>query len=360
MAKFTGEVRIDGLAAGGEGVGRLEGRAIFVPGAFPGDVVSVTRGSLKKRWGRAEAWDLLEASPDRRESPCAWSDRCGGCDWIGYDVDAQRAAKGTIVKDALRRLGRLENVPESLDVVAAGPTLGWRRRVRLHVRQEIGFHARRTRTIVPIDRCVVADERINEALRGLRAERPPAGTVTVQIEGEGTATYRDEAPFVQANPAVNDRLVADVVAVARRRAVRFLELFAGGGNFSVPLAVAELEGVTVESHPGAVQGARDAASAAGVTDRLDIREGRAEDLLAAPDGQPDLVLLDPPRAGAKDLMASIVALRPAWIAYVSCDPGALARDLGLLQAGGYRLESVTAYDMFPHTHHVETVAWMQA
>ncbi len=359
MAQWQGEIRIESLAAGGEGVGRLDGRAVFVPGAFPGDVVSVTRGRLKKRWGRAEAWDLVEASPDRVSPPCAWSDRCGGCDWIGYDLAAQRAAKATIVRDALERLGGLE-VPGPVEVVAAGPDLGWRRRVRLHVRQEIGFHARRSRTIVPIDRCAVADHRINEALTRLRGARPKAGTITVQVEGEGTATYAGEAPFVQANPAVNARLVEDVVAASSGRARRFLELFAGDGNFGVPLAAAGLAGVTVESNSEAVARARAAAAAAGVGAELDIRAGTAAAALAAEDEPPDLVLLDPPRAGAKDLMAPLAALGPPWIAYVSCDPGTLARDLGTLAARGYRLGSVTAYDMFPHTHHVETVAWMRA
>jgi tRNA/tmRNA/rRNA uracil-C5-methylase (TrmA/RlmC/RlmD family) len=356
MAQLQGEVRIDSLGAGGEGVGRLEGRAVFVPGAFPGDLVSVTRGKLKKRWGRAESWDLLERSPDRVESPCRWSGRCGGCDWMGYGVSAQRLGQGAILVDSLRRLGTLGGVPDEIEVVAAGPELGWRQRVRLHVRGDVGFHARKSRTIVPIDRCVVADDRINAVLTELRATPQGPGTITIQVEDEAANSYRGDAPFVQANPHVNTRLVADVVALAEG-AGPFLELFAGGGNFTIPLAEAGLSGVTIESHGGAVAAARAWAERVGVEAQLDIRLGDATRL--SPDISADLVLLDPPRVGAKETMGAIAELGPATVIYVSCDPGTLARDLRLLQDNGYALAGITAYDMFPHTHHVEAVAVMR-
>jgi tRNA/tmRNA/rRNA uracil-C5-methylase (TrmA/RlmC/RlmD family) len=366
MVDVTGELRIERLVAGGEGLGHLaDGRVIFVPGAFPGDLVKITSGKGKKKWGRAEEWTLLEESPDRVVSPCTWSDRCGGCDWMGYDLNAQRRAKGELVVDALRRTGRLEGVPDVVTVVSEGPDLGWRTRVRFHADRgrAIGFHARRTRRVIRIDSCAVADPRINAQLITLRKSRPAEGTITVQVEGDEIAVHRGNAPFVQANPYVNARLVADVVAGALSRvgeSARFLELYAGAGNFTVPLGRAGLSGVSIEYQKRSVVRARAAAREAGLGEVLEITMGKVEVELPSLDAAPfDLVLLDPPRAGAKEAIEAVAVREPPWIGYVSCDPVTLARDLGVLQSMGYTLDSVTAYDMFPHTHHVETLAWMK-
>ena len=359
MAAPTGEVRIERLVAGGDGLAHLDdGRVVFVPGAFPGDLVTLEGGRGKKRWARADRWSLVEPSPDRVEPPCRWADRCGGCDWMGLDVAAQRRAKAAIVAEALRRTGRLQGVPETIEVVSAGPELGWRTRLRLHVvGGRVGFFARGSHDIVPVDRCVVADPRVVDEMVKVAADPPDSDLVTIQVDRDGTTVYTGPAPFSQANPWVNERLVADVVSEASACGSRFLELYAGSGNFSLALARAGLSGVTVESHGAAVKEARASAAVAGLDSVLDIRVADAAAVPAV--AGVDVVVLDPPRAGARDALEGIVRLDARHIGYVSCDPVTLARDLSMLQGEGYRLRSVLAYDMFPHTHHVETVAWME-
>ena len=362
MQNITGEVRIDRLVAGGEGLGHMEdGRVVFVPGTFPGDLVAIESAKGKKKWARAEEWTVLEPSPERVDPPCEYADRCGGCDWMGYALDAQRRAKASLVLDALRRTGGLEGVPESLEVIAAGPDLGWRRTVRFHIDKKgvVGFHARRTREVVGIKRCAVADPRINEKLLGLRGK---SAMLTVQVEAGSVAVHKEYAPFVQANPWVNGRLSADLVKGAGERFAggRFLELFCGGGNFTVPLGKAGLAGVAVEGNRTAYKRAKAAIKEAALGGAIEVKFGEAVALLGEfDDGAFDAVLLDPPRVGAREAMEPIVALNPAWIGYVSCDQVTLARDLEVLQDAGYRLDTVAAYDMFPHTHHVETLVWMR-
>ncbi len=162
------------------------------------------------------------------------------------------------------------------------------------------------------------------------------------------------------NPAVNAILVDALVAGATSRgARRFLDLFCGAGNFALPLGREGLTGVGIESNRSAIAVASKAAAQQGLAVRF--RAASVVEALAEPSRLQavDLVVLDPPRAGASDEVAGIVALEPQWIAYVSCDPATLARDLRTLVDGGYRITEVTPFDMFPHTHHVETLVWLQ-
>jgi 23S rRNA (uracil1939-C5)-methyltransferase len=174
-----------------------------------------------------------------------------------------------------------------------------------------------------------------------------------------------EAPpgvFTQVNWPVNVAIVSAVVEGATRRgAARFCDAYAGAGNFALPLAHAGLEGVAVERDGRAVRAAKVAAARQGLGERLVFREGDAGRALAdlAREGERiDLVLLDPPRKGAAEAMSGVRRLAPPHVALCSCDPVTLARDVATLQVAGYRLDSVQGFDMFPHTHHLESLAWM--
>jgi 23S rRNA (uracil1939-C5)-methyltransferase len=408
---------VERIAPGGEGFGRTAaGQIVFVPGALPGDEIQPDSIQRHRGYLRAAAWSLVRPGPERVAAPCPVAETCGGCGLMGLSRTAQLREKSGILGQALRRTGHLE-VP-SPPVQTVGPDLGYRHRVRLQVddRGTVGFFAPRSHSVVPVERCAVALPALNEglsalaraptgsmsALESIELRAAPRGAPLVAVgrtrRGAGAAARRaldravagvalpwiagdppGDAPeqryplpggielragpetFTQINWPVNERLVADLVASAAERHVRsFADLYAGAGNFALPLLAAGLTGLAVERDAEAVRRARRAAVAEGLPEAT-FRAGTAEGI-ARDDGDSlrsvDLVVLDPPRAGAQAVLPALLRVRPRWIALVACDPVVLARDLRALREGGYTIEQVAAYDMFPHTHHLESVAWL--
>lgn len=384
-----GSWRIERLVPGGEGLSRCgDGRVGFASRVVPGDVIFPERLEEHKSYVRAVRWALVEAGPARRQPPCPIEERCGGCDWMQLDYSEQLVQKEQLVRDALERVGRLSNIPERVEIVQSPKRLGYRARARFHVSDQgaLGFFRPGTHDVVPVGSCLVCDERINRALEDLRRRPAPPGARTVElrvVSGDpvarvrwssgdpsrraraGEAAESPESPdvFTQINADVNQLLVDRLVAGARARAARrFCDLYAGAGNFALPLARAGLTGLAVESSRNAVlQG-----------ERIARREGLEESLrFFAADAQTevarlvrrrerfDLVVLDPPRAGARRTVREVAKLAPRFVAFCSCDPPTLARDLRELTKAGYRLVSVTGFDMFPQTHHVEVLAWLE-
>jgi len=415
--------RIEKLIPGGEGMARLaDGRIAFAPGTAVGDVIEPTETEARKRWVRAHSFRLVEAGPTRVPPPCPIADRCGGCDWMHLSVDAQRAHKREILAEALRRTGGLAELP-AIDLVTAGEALGYRRRLRLHVDDggRLGLYAPRSHDVVEVERCAVADDTINEALarvraaaathadamRGLEgveirsAPEPPrsaislfprgkldeavearitpliealAGTDTVSVAGakdaraaqrlplvEDVALHAPPGVFTQVHWRVNQHVIGDLLAEADRRGVQHvLDLFAGAGNFSLPLAKAGHHVTAVERDARSVRAARAAAREAKLdTVRFRLADANREaSALAKTDVRFDLVILDPPRQGAGAAALAATRLASRAIAYVSCDPVTLARDLKRITETAFRLDALRVYDMFPQTHHVEVVAWL--
>lgn len=381
---------IDRLVAGGDGFLRTdEGLACFVPGAFPGDRIRPLEEERRKRLVKVTAFDLLDPSPHRIEPACPVADRCGGCDWMALDRPTQLLWKGRILQECLRRQGGVD--VEVGPARSVGPALGYRHRVRFQ-RQggRLGFFARRSRDLVPVDACAVAHPNINAALAGLRGDgavdlrvgsdgaspttpltgRREAGAVELRVGSDGASPLADQrlelpgawvdvppGAFSQVNPHVNRALVQAVLDGAGAATSAF-DLHCGAGNFALPLAAAGLAVNGCDIGAEGLRAARASAVAQGLS--AEFFEGSAERALRRWSGHPDLVVLDPPRAGCRELIAPLLALRPPRIAMVSCDPATCARDVGALVAGGYGVESATAWDMFPQTHHVEALVWMVA
>jgi len=410
---------VERLAPGGEGFSRAgPGPVVFVPGGLPGDRVLPERLERHRGFLRAVSFRLVTPSPDRVEPPCPFADACGGCDLMRLARPAQLRAKAELLADALRRTGRLgaESAPPT--VVTAGGDLGYRHRARLHVDAggRVGFYGRRAHDLVTIDRCVVCSEPVSAGLAALHAAGPgalgplesielraaPRGTPLVAVgtprPGAGAAALRaltqtldglaavwvagastGEAPeqrfplpgelelrvgpetFTQVNWTLNLQMVRDVVARAVEHGVQgFSDLYAGAGNFALPLLAAGMTGLVVERSAEAVARARASARAAGLSGG-EFRVGRAEVIarrLAAERSGAELVLLDPPRAGARAALPGVLAARPRFVALIACDPPTFARDVRTLREHGYALQELAAYDLFPHTHHVEAVAWL--
>jgi tRNA/tmRNA/rRNA uracil-C5-methylase (TrmA/RlmC/RlmD family) len=383
------DVRPERIAHGGFVVARHEGVVVFVRHALPGErvVVEVTEGQEGDRFLRADAVEVLEASPDRVTPPCPFSgpDACGGCDFQHVAVPAQRALKAAVVAEQLKRLAGLDVEVTVEGVPGDGSGLDWRTRVQWAVTRDgdPGLRKHRSHDVVEVDDCRIAHPGL-PAVTG--TEWPDATTVESIVSSTGQqlrlvtardgATYADgplvlteEAAgrtwqvtgsgFWQVHPGAADTLVAAVLdGLDPQPGERAVDLYSGVGLFTA--ALAERVGLTghvvaVESDAVAVADAqenlRDLHQVSQVQDRVD--RALADDVT----GLRDLVVLDPPRTGAKrDVVEAIAALGPRAVAYVACDPAALARDVAFFAEQGYTLRSLRAFDLFPMTHHVECVA----
>lgn len=404
------ELGIDNVAHGGVFVGRVpdhdgRGRVVFTPDTLPGERVRVRVTEVKKSFARGETLEVIEASPDR--VPHVWpeasierapADRAGGAEFGHIALSTQRQLKQRVIEDSLARVGGIER---TVRVQAApGDTeangLGWRTRVRVHVddRGRIGPFAARSHTVVPVTSLPLAvpqiqrDLQLDQRLPGVTSVdvtvtstgdtfviategEPVRGVTETIVERVGEREFQlDRAGFWQVH-----RLAPSILSDAVRRSLdasadpkaHHLDLYGGVGLFGA--VIGETFGpatrvTSIESDEVATEHAsenlaewigahaistrvdrwlRDAVRTASATERDAFRRAN--------------VVLDPPRSGAgTGVIDDLAELAPARIVYVACDPVALARDAKALLAHGYRLGALDAFDLFPHTHHVEAVA----
>ena len=409
------EVLVGAVAHGGHCVARHEGRVVFVRHTLPGERVLV-RVTEDRHPGfcRADAVEVLEAAPARVERPCPYSGpgRCGGCDWQHVDPAEQHRLKAAVVREQLVRLGRLDAADPVVAGLAVeglpGGPLRWRSRARFAVDRTgaPGLRRHRSHDVVVLDDCPIT---VEPAARAVLARRwPGAGAVDVSIDSTGAVTTSrldrrgrvqavrvhragevhqtgEEAPaepggraerraggrdwevegtgFWQVHQAAADALVAAVADFARARAGEtVLDLYAGAGLFGGALAPAVGEQgrvVCVEADPGACAAADTNLAA---LPQAEVWQGEVDaagltELLAELPTAPDVVVLDPPRAGAGAAVSRLVAGTGARaVVYVACDPAALGRDVAAFAGAGYRLAALRGFDAFPMTAHVECVA----
>jgi 23S rRNA (uracil1939-C5)-methyltransferase len=396
-----------GLGHGGDARVSTPRGVIYVPGAFPGERVKLRAEGGKR--GSARLLEVLEPSPARRAPPCPIADRCGGCALMGLaEGEASRQKRQMLARAAGIDVARWYDSPRPLR---------YRRRARLRfdaTRAQVGYRAKRSHALVPVDSCMVLTEgldasltfvesalaalggkgdlSISETLDGVslcfdsdRDEPPSAyraletlaardevSSVALRVPGSpvpsvfGRATERHEGPdglpletplggFVQANAPINARLselVAEWADVSERRVV---ELFSGSGNLTVLLAGAASSLVAVEGHTEAVSLAASNLAARGLAARL-----VAEDAEHAALPPADVLVLDPPRRGFPGIGRALAAVRPERVVLVSCDLGSLGRELGALRRAGYEVDEVAGFDMFPQTPHLEALVRLTA
>lgn len=374
-------VHLHGFGHGGEAVGRLEnGKAVFVPFAIPGETVRVRVTDERARWARADLLEVLEASPDRVTPRCPLFARCGGCALQHVAPERRRQLLRQVLVDQLQRIGGLADPPVA-PLREAGDW-GYRTSARfaLDAQGQVGFRAAKSHAVVPVQACPLLHPR-TQALRddlGERYERPgpevnelllrataqgegatlvtlPGGAGGTVVERVAGMEFRvSPGSFFQQNTAGAEILVELVRHAAGIRAGdTALDLYAGVGLFARALATDGASVVAVEANPSAVADARE--NLAGL--EAEIWEGTTEEALDEYDGHTDVVVLDPPRAGAgADVARRVAALSPRVIVYVSCDPAALARDTRALTEAGYGLELATPVDQFAQTAHLEIVA----
>lgn len=376
------EVEIERILPGGYGLAHSAGNTVFVSLAAPGDRLRVR---VERQQGTilfASIEEIIVASPDRIEPPCPYFGRCGGCDFQQLTYEKQLAAKAEIIRDCLHRIARLKDVPE---IVVTPSPRDWRYRMRAtwqldQEQQRIGYYERGSRRVCDVADCAVLVPELQETLEHVRATdfptdlkhldvvagengvslAPPfAEFETTELElriGDESYSYNAEA-FFQINPGLLAPLIEFALQDASGEAA--IDLYCGVGLFTLPLSRRFKRVIGVEANAVAARFARrnlQRAQLENARENARVINSGVADWFRSKSAVADFVLLDPPRAGAESaVIKGIVDLHPARISYVSCDPATLARDLKKLIAAGYAIEALAAFDLFPQTHHVETV-----
>lgn len=384
-------VEIDNIANGGDGVGRLpDGKAVFVPMTLPGELVRVRITRSKKTYAFGEIVEIVEASDERVDSDCQYFDRCGGCQFwhTSYDVEFRLKKKAAL--ETVQRIAGWDEMPERiLDYPAPSP-LGYRERATVHLDEgDVGFYEKRSHEVIDVKHCPVLHRELNPALSALRHHQGLHGRkldVLIETDGRGgwaATSDRHEfeigsedvlakaavafgpedvavppARFRQSGSVLNRRL-AGIVAAHVKKSSKVLELFCGMGNLTVSLAKQADKVLGVEVDEEAVRAGAKIMAALELD--VEMRYGELPDGLdeLLSEFQPDVVVLDPPRTGARETCQLLAEAEISKIVYVACDPACFGRDVADLAQGGWQVQSMDVVDMFPRTTHMELVAVLE-
>jgi 23S rRNA (uracil1939-C5)-methyltransferase len=419
------QVEIKAMAFKGYGVARMNGKVVFIPYSVTGDEAWAEIVNEKKSYSMGRLIEILRPSPWRVEPPCPYFGVCGGCQWQHIAYANHGELKKEILKEVLKRLGGVKEIP-SITVIPSPDPYNYRIRVQLKVRRKaLGYYKERSHELVDIQHCPIAHPIVNQMIPFLRktlSSLSPLEEIEINVspeEGKGVLVFHLPEPnrgleilvkeslnihpllkglvivrkrratilgeshlnftirlnrnrrrehlnlrtspesFFQVNLKQNETLVQTVLEFAdlKRNEVG-LDLYAGIGNMTLPLAMASKEIWGVEENLAAVKDARFNAERNEIGNCRFIH-GKVEDVLKGWEKKPNLIVLDPPRTGCKTVLDQVASLKPKKIVYVSCEPTTLARDLRLFSNRGYALDGLALIDMFPQTYHMEVVGLLE-
>lgn len=415
-------LRIESMSHGPDGVGRHQGRVVFVRDTAPGDVVDARITERRPAYSRAVRHAIRTAAATRREPPCPFVGKCGGCQWQHLTYEAQLVAKHRNLVDHLSRIGGLDPSPIR-SIVPAPEEWRYRHRINLRVQdRRLGFYRAESHELVEIDACLIAappaDEGLGAARRWLASvetrilrlslvasEEGGAVVLVANAEGrfvpsdgprnldiiaraadtgvrgvvmygkgwwhawgdvrvsfvvDGVSIITTAGEFTQVNLAANRLLAAIVVDLAGvEPGEDVLDLYCGAGNLTIPVARRGARVLGIERSSRAIADAEANARRLGL-DHCRFVGAPVERALRDLAVTPGVVILDPPRGGAAAIVQDLLRLRARRVVYVSCDPPTLARDVAALVRHGYRLQAVQPIDLFPQTYHLEAVACLDA
>jgi len=361
-------LQLDAMTYGGEAIGRLDGKAIFARGGIAGEQVLAQVIKDRGHFAWATVVDVLGPSPDRVRPRCPYfgfeAKSCGGCHWQHIDYAAQLRWKTEIVREQLRRIGRIPQAPVR-EAIPSPDVWAYRNHARFSIAPDgrPGFQAAHSNRVIPIDECHIVQPPILERLHSFNkdpgVERLDVRSFQSSIMVKGIAFHVSGDSFFQVNTSLLQTLVDQVVhRLALQGGEAVLDAYCGVGLFSRFVAQRAGRVIGIESGSSAIEDARRNLAE---FDQVDLHEGLVEDLLPVLDEKIDAAIFDPPRAGCGDkVIQAVLDHQIERLVCVSCDPSTLARDARQLMDGGYGLVDVQPLDMFPHTFHIETIStWVR-
>ena len=379
----TLNVTIEKIVPNGYGLAFAENLTVFVPLAAAGDRLRVRIYQIKNKTAFAEIVEIIEASNLRIEPPCEYFGRCGGCDFQQMNYENQLAAKVAIIKDCLTRIGKI-NYEKEIEIIPSPHPFKYRARAQWHVdtqRRKVGYFQRNSHKVIDVENCPILTEDLQSILTEVREtidwnsfwsekiviEAASADgnvsiysneiiepTEEISFTAKGEKYFYSAKSFFQGNPFLIEKLLEFALPNASGKTA--LDLYCGVGLFTLPLGRKFEKVIGVEANRDAIDFAKKSAENARL-ENIEFHADSVDDFLDENKiSDVDFILLDPPRSGAeKRTIENIIKLNPAKISYISCEPSVLARDLRMLIDSGYSIESMTALDLFPQTHHIETV-----
>ncbi|MGQ9508412.1 MAG: 23S rRNA (uracil(1939)-C(5))-methyltransferase RlmD [Thermodesulfobacteriota bacterium] len=418
-------VRIESVAYKGYGVGRFQGKVLFVPYTVTGDDVLVSLIEERKNYSIAKLEKVFFYSPWRRTPPCPYFGRCGGCQWQHIDPSIQGELKREILKELLKRVGGLKEIP-SLSIIPSPFPYGYRVRIQLKLNgKRMGFFEERSNRLIEIEECLIAHPLINTILKEVKKgsfplselrkieinvspdeekgililhpnpsksikylpiqellrsssilkgivlvskrERKSFGDPILHLimkvfsRGIEKVFHLRASPesFYQVNLTQNLKLIETVLEFAQLGGEeRVLDLYSGIGNLTLPLATESKQVIGIEGNRKAIEDSLFNAKKNQI-ENCHFLQGKVEERIKEVHGGVDLIVLDPPRRGARAILDEIDRLHPKRILYISCEPPTFVRDIRILSQKGYSLREVRLVDMFPQSYHMEVVGLLQ-
>ena len=401
------EVTLTTLTYGGEALGRLSNsRAVFVPFGLPNERVRVRLTEEKRGFARGEIIEILQASSERISPRCQHFGQCGGCHYQHMPYEMQLKVKADILRDQLQRIGGIENPPIQ-PAVASSNAWNYRNHVQFHLdgNGKLGFQASASNKMIPISECHLPEPSINsfwpqlefesnsgigrvsvragmddELMLVLESDSPETPEIEIEADISIAHVFEDSsviiagndhitikvlgrefrvspASFFQVNTIMAEKMVEHLLNRLSISQSTILDVYCGVGLFSAFLAAKCKRLIAIKSSSSACD---DFTINLDEFDNVELYEDLAENVLPALKVEPDIILVDPPRAGVeKEALDAIVKLNPKRIAYISCDPSTLARDARRLIDHGYKLLDVTPFDLFPQTYHIESISFFE-
>jgi tRNA/tmRNA/rRNA uracil-C5-methylase (TrmA/RlmC/RlmD family) len=359
---------IEDIAFGGKGVARENGRVVFVPFTIDGEKISAKIVREKKQFAEAELVDLRESSPYRVQPECPYFGQCGGCSYQHITYEHQLAIKERQVRDVLRRIGKLKDVPMQ-PIVPSPSAYGYRNRITVHVQDGvIGFYRRDSHRLIDIERCPIARDEVNRALAQLRTQQVAEGHYALRAE-------RGPRIFSQTNDAVANALRESIAKMIPTDQELLIDAYCGAGFLAKGLLDKFQRIIGIDWDRFAIEVATKNASAKETYIAGDIEvelrgalvgavhrtaHGRLGSIAPTFRADKTTVIVDPPASGlTANIRKTLIDFAPATLIYISCNPPTLARDLAELQQA-FAISSVTPFDMFSQTAEIEVAVHLQA
>jgi 23S rRNA (uracil1939-C5)-methyltransferase len=409
MSDSIFEITLEKFTYGGEAMGRLpDGRAVFVPFGLPNEVVKIRLTQEKQNFARGEIIEILKPSAERIQAKCKHFTQCGGCHYQHISYEKQLQAKTEILRDQLRRIGKIENPPVN-DMIPSPSQWNYRNHMQFHLTNEgkLGFINSNGNSTLVIEECHLPETSIDSfwkelafepnvniervSLRNgqdedlmliLDSESPETPELEIEVDVSVIHIYEDHPvviagqdhlfvkisdkefrvsaqAFFQVNTKMAEKMLEHLInqIPTPDSQTTLLDIYCGVGLFSKFFASKYQKVIGIEASPSACE---DYVFNLDEFENIELYEGTAEDILPKLANQittPTHIILDPPRAGIeKHALDAIIQIKPQIIAYVSCDPSTLARDAARLINGGYQLKEVTPFDLFPQTYHIESIS----